>query len=222
MIKINFISNINNKNQIIDTIKNKINEKIYKIDVEKLFDINEDIELPLYIDSKEGLDKFVLHNSESYKTHVPKWLSGFSNEKCVYIAINEDNLDETIKTGVHELIHLISYHLKINGTRIKLLEEGLAYYYANQMTVGQFQILKNDFTKETIKTFKELIPMNSEDFAKNNGYYYGFFLVKFLNNIYGYDKIIFYIKNSNQFIEDLDILQKNFIDYMLNEFKKYE
>ena len=221
MIKLNIISNINKYNYLIDEFGSKILDKFEKVEIEKIFGLKNDIELNMYIDTKKGLDAFVQLNSQSYKDTVPLWLLGFSNEKCVYVAVKEDNINESITVSIHELIHLLSYHLNINGKRIRLLEEGLAYYYANQMTTGRFNILKEDFKLGKIKKFKDLVQMNSIEFANNNGYYYGFFLIKFLNNTYNKQRAIFYIQNSNDFLKNLNKLQIEFETYMNSEFKKY-
>lgn len=222
MIKLSVVPNTNKYNYLVEEIKSKILERFEKKKIEELFNFENDIELKLYIDTKEGLDKYVLMNSESYKDSVPSWVIGFSNEECVYIAIKEDDIKESITTGVHELVHLLSYHLKVNGKRIKLLEEGLAYYYANQMTIGRFSILKKEFMNNKIRKFDELIKMNSQEFAQNNGYFYGFFLIKFLNNNYSKEKAIYYIKNPSKFINELGKIQNEFEDYMKLEFKKYQ
>lgn len=222
MIKLNVISNTSKYDYLVEEFKEKIIAKLEKKNIENLFDFKDEIELKMYIDTKEGIDKYILLNSESYKTNVPSWVTGFSNEECVYVSIDENNINKSITTGIHELIHLLSYHLHINGKRIKLLEEGLAYYYANQMTVGQFSIIKEDFKTNNIKRFIDLIKMNSQDFATNNGYFYGFFLIKFLNNNYNKEKVIYYIKNSEKFLSDLDKMQIEFEEYMKLEFKKYQ
>ena len=98
----------------------------------------------------------------------------------------------------------------------------MAYYYANQMTTGRFSIIKEDFQTNKIKKFKDLVKMNSKEFANNNGYFYGFFLIKFLNNTYNKEKAIFYIKNSAEFLKDLDKIQLEFEKYMNLEFEKYK
>lgn len=222
MIKLNIISKTNKYDYLIEELKSKILDRFEKKKIEEIFKFENDIELNMYIDTKEGLDQYVLLNSESYRNNVPSWVTGFSNEKCVYIAIDEDNISDSIKTCIHELIHLLSYNLKVKDARIRLLEEGLAYYYANQMTTGRFSIIKEDFKTNKIQKFKNLINMNSQEFANNNGYFYGFFLVKFLNNNYDNDKIIFYIKNSKEFLKDLDKIQIEFEKYMSLELEKYK
>ena len=222
MIKLNVISNASKYDYLVKDFKNKILDILEKKKIEELFKFDKITKLNIYIDTKEGLDKYVILHSESYKNIVPPWVTGFSNEECAYIAIKEDNINESITTGIHELIHLLSYHLDINGERLKLLEEGMAYYYANQMTTGRFSIIKEDFQTNKIKKFKDLVKMNSKEFANNNGYFYGFFLIKFLNNTYNKEKAIFYIKNSAEFLKDLDKIQLEFEKYMNLEFKKYK
>lgn len=222
MIKLNVISNTSKYDYLKEEFKSKILDRFEKKKIEELFGFENNIELNMYIDTKDGLDKYVLLNSESYKNTVPLWVTGFSNEECVYVAMREDNINESITTGIHELIHLLSYHLKINGKRLKLLEEGLAYYYANQMTSGRFSLIKEDFKTNKIKKFKDLVKMNSQEFANNNGYLYGFFLIKFLNKTYNKEKTIFYIKNSKEFLKDLNKIQVEFEKYMYLEFERYQ
>ena len=72
--------------------------------------------------------------------------SGFTNEECIHLVYPEkENINEVVKTALHEIVHLLSYKLSVEGKRTILLEEGLAYYLANQMTIGKFQKLKEDY-----------------------------------------------------------------------------
>lgn len=222
MVKLNIISNKKNMEHITEVFEEKLIKTFKEKQIEDFFSLKEDHNLNIFLDTKEGLDNYILNNSESYKKEVPKWVSGFTNEECVYLVYpSESNLEEIIKTAIHEIVHLMSYNLKVNGNRIRLLEEGLAYYLANQMTVGRFTKIKEEYLSENKKSLSELIKYSSEDFAINNGYFYGFFLIKFLKNVYSKYKVISYITNPNNFIEDLEKLQVQFDDYMISEFNKY-
>jgi len=222
MIKLNIISNKKDTEYITEIFKDNLMKNFKDKKIEDFFNFKEDYILNIYLDTKEWLDCYVLNNSKSYKNEVPKWVSGFTNEECVYLVYpNESNFDEMIKTAIHEIVHLMSYNLKVNGKRIKLLEEGLAYYLANQMTVGRFKKLREEYLSENKKLLRELINYSSEEFASNNGYFYGFFFIKFLKNRYSNSKIISYITNPNFFLKDLEKLQVQFDEFMISEFGRY-
>lgn len=222
MIQLNVISNKKDMEYITEVFKEKLIKTFKDKKIENFFDFKEDYNLNIFLDTKEGLDKYVLNHSESYKNEVPEWVSGFTNEECVYLVYpNENNLEEMIKTAIHEIIHLMSYNLKVIGRRIRLLEEGLAYYLANQMTIGRFKMLEEEYLSGNRKSLRDLIECPSEEFAKNNGYFYGFFLIKFIKNLYSNSKVIFYITNPKLFIRDLDEIQVNFDNFMMCEFNKY-
>ena len=53
--------------------------------------------------------------------------SGFTNEECIHLVYPEkENINEVVKTALHEIVHLLSYKLSVEGKRTILLEEGLS------------------------------------------------------------------------------------------------
>lgn len=221
MIKLNIISNIKDKENILNVFIEKLQETFKYRKIEDFFNFKEDYILDIFFNTKEELDCYILKNSTSYKEKVPHWVSGFTNEKCIHLVYPESkNIDEFVKTALHEIVHLLLYKIDIEGIRIILLEEGLAYYLANQMTTGRFKKLKDDYLIRR-KILKEFINCSSEEFANNNGYFYGFFLIKFIKNYYSNNKILFYITNPKSFLNDIDMLQEKFDKFMISEFDKY-
>lgn len=221
MIKLNIISNKkcneNTVNLFIEKVQNVFKDK----NIESFFNFKNNYTLDIFLDSKEDLDYYILNHSISYKENVPYWVKGFTDEKCIHLVYPEnENIDEYVKTALHEIVHLLSYKIEVNSKRIILLEEGLAYYLANQMTVGRFSKLKEEYLNNK-KLLKEFINYSSEEFANNYGYFYGFFLVKFIKNHYSNSKVLFYISNPNYFLNDIDIFQKDFDEFMISEFNKY-
>lgn len=221
MIKLNIISNKKENEKIVNLFIEKV-KKIFKDKkIEDFFNFKKDYVLDIFLDSKEDLDCYILKNSTSYKEKVPHWVSGFTNEECIHLVYPENkNMDEFVKTALHEIVHLLSYKIDVKGERIILLEEGLAYYLANQMTTGRFKKLKEEYLTNK-KLLKELIKCSSEEFANNYGYFYGFFLIKFIKNYYSNSKILFYITNPKYFLNDIDMLQTKFDKFMISEFDKY-
>ena len=62
------------------------------------------------------------------------------------------------------------------------------------MTSGKFSKIIEDYNNNSLKTIQSLLNSNeNESFAKNNGYYYSFFFMKYLKNNYYKGKIVEYI-----------------------------
>lgn len=217
MNKLNFV-NYNNK----DFIK-KVKDYYIKQKVEEYFGKELDFVLDIYVYSKEKLDKVVLEKSDSYKEIVPLWLEGLTTTTEVNVVEPKfENEERYIKLIVHELVHLILYKLDNINVRDKILEEGLAFYIANQLNTGMFEKVVEDINNNNIKTVDYFLDMNSINFSENNGYAYGFLLIKFLKNKYGKNKIAEYIKDKQLFRNDIDKINSEFEEYLKEEVKKYQ
>ena len=92
-----------------------------------------------------------------------------------------------------------------------------AHWY---LSTDELSKLKEEYLNNK-KLLKEFINYSYEEFANNYGYFYGFFLVKFIKNHYSNSKVLFYISNPNYFLNDIDTLQKDFDEFMISEFNKY-
>lgn len=223
MIKLNVIVNNSEIKDLAKIFKQRVNEELQKKKIEEFFHLNKSNIFNIYLDTKEGLDKYILNNTEAYRSGVPTWVTGFTTNEEAHLACASDcDIEELIKTGIHEIIHLISFKLTVKGDRIVLLEEGLAYYLASQMTAGRFEYLKEDFESSKIKRLKDLSNYSNDEFAKNKGYFYGFFLIKYIKTKYSSDKVLYYITSPEKFIEDIDTIELGFIKFMKSEFEKYK
>lgn len=217
MNKLNFV-NYNNKDFI-----EKVKDYYIKQKVEEYFGKELDFVLDIYVYSKDELNKVVLKKSNSYKEIVPLWLEGLTTTTEVnVIEPKVENEERYIKLIVHELVHLILYKLDNINVRDKILEEGLAFYIANQLNTGMFEKVVEDINNNKIKTVDYFLDMNSINFSENNGYAYGFLLIKFLKNKYGKNKIAEYIKDKQLFRNDMDKINSEFEEYLKEEVKKYQ
>ena len=53
--------------------------------------------------------------------------SGFTNEECIHLVYPEkENINEVVKTALHEIVHLLSYKLSVEGKRTILIVECLS------------------------------------------------------------------------------------------------
>ena len=134
------------------------------------------------------------------------------------------DMKENAILALHEIIHFLSKQLKIesNNERYLLLEESLSTYICSQMTSGKFSKIIEDYNNNSLKTIQSLLNSNeNESFAKNNGYYYSFFFMKYLKNNYYKDKIVEYIIDNKKLFIDLPKLEKEFKEFIINQIEYY-
>ena len=188
-IKLKF-HNDNNKisENIIKEIEKAILNKCKEKDVYSYFNnypyvFNSTINI--YIMSKENLDNYIQSIENSFINGIPKWVTGITTNNGVYLVPDTNNIYETITLVLHETIHYLSKQIKIhtNSKRYNILEEALSTYISSQMTTGKFSKIVEDYKNNKLRTISFFLENDdNEVYAKNNGYYYSFFFMKFLKN----------------------------------------
>ncbi len=229
-----FLNNINYVvgENITDNILNKFIETLNKLFIEK--NINEYFKdytyvfknkLNLHLMSKLNLDIYLSTIDLDFKNEVPTWITGITTDTGVYMVLSSNvDMKENAILALHEIIHFLSKQLKIesNNERYLLLEESLSTYICSQMTSGKFSKIIEDYNNNSLKTIQSLLNSNeNESFAKNNGYYYSFFFMKYLKNNYYKGKIVEYIIDNKKLFIDLPKLEKEFKEFIINQIEYY-
>ena len=203
-----FTIEYNDKNVSLDVL-NKFIES-YKSELTNILEqLNiQNMTIPLHLFNKDALDNYVKLNSISYKnTHVPSWLVGFSSSETIcLLEPNEANLDNMIKVALHESVHYILYNMYPNAKRSKLLDEGLATYYSKQNTAYDLKCIKEDYTNDNLKNISSLNTNDSIKFANIKGYSYCYYVIDFLMQNFGIEKIFKWYNNDTLFNENISKL----------------
>lgn len=206
-----------NYNKLLNDFLNKLYSKY--IDVSNKLNIT-GTTINIELMSKGNLDKYVLLNS-SY-TLVPSWLVGFTSKESIHVLYpSKDNLNYIVQVTLHEIIHLMLYSLDVKSTPLKVLDEGIATYFSNQMSNEKFDKIVEDYTNNNLLKISDLLTYDSSEFAKIKGYSYSFFLIKFLYNNISLDKILEYFCKPNLFIADVNIYENDFEKYLTNTIINY-
>lgn len=229
-----FLTNINyiTDETITDNILNEfikiLNELFIEKNITEYFVNYTDIfdhKLNIHLMSKENLDIYLSTIDPSFKINIPTWITGITTDTGVYmvLSLNADMKENAI-LALHEIIHFLSKQLNMpsDNERYLFLEEALSTYICSQMTSGKFGKIIEDYNNNSLKTIQSLLESNeNESFAKNNGYYYSFFFMKFLKNKYYKGKIFEYITDNKKLFNDLPKLEKEFKEFIINQISYY-
>jgi RNA polymerase sigma-70 factor (ECF subfamily) len=131
-----------------------------------------------------------------FMPEAPDWVvaAAGKNELLMVSPLNpgdEHNYVSLIKAIVHELIHTAVLNLREQGLAglPKWLNEGYAYYEANQMTDNWRESIKANFTKETLPSWTQLDNANTVEFGDMQGYGLSTTIIEFLVITYGFNKL---------------------------------
>lgn len=220
------------KDKLIIYYKETDNTDILKSFIEKIISRFEDIKdyfnveydlLELTLHSKPDFDEFVASTTSQYgsKENIPNWLVGFSINQGVHIVIpREDKLEYMTKVAIHELTHLLSYKIEHKEKRVKLLDEGIATFLANQMSDKRFETIVDDYNSGNLHKIEDFCIYNGNEFGKLNGYAYSYVIMEFLNKKYGKEKILYWLKYPEDFLRIVPKIELEFKEYLINKINK--
>lgn len=176
-------------------------------------------QLMINLVTKPQIDIIAKTKGTSYKNvDVPASLNGFSTFQEVYVVQpNENNLYDAYKTALHEVVHLISYHLSTQKKRIKLLDEGIAIYLSNQYEGHTFSPWVNAYLKNTLPNLSDFCTYDSLQFGKNGGYRYSYCIVEYLINSYGKEQYLEWLQDSDSFLKESDKIGYEFHQYIIKK-----
>lgn len=206
-----------------DILKEFIDRIVYHFeDIKDYFNVEYDsLELTLY--SKIDFDEFVANITSQYgaKENIPSWLVGFSINQGVHIVIpTTDRLEYMTKVAIHEIVHLLSYKIEHKEKRVKLLDEGIACFLANQMSEKRFETIIQDYTKDNLHKIEDFCIYNGNEFGKLNGYAYSYVIMEFLNLQFGKEKILYWLQYPEEFLKIVPTIETGFRKYLIDKINK--
>lgn len=154
-------------------------------------------------DSK--IDVFIYPNTKAFHIAIdypdaPDWVVGAAgkNELKMVSPLNPGSVhsyESLMKAIVHELAHSIVLNFRKQGLvgLPNWLNEGFAYYEANQLTEADRKKVHSSLLKNTIPSWNELKNSNTFEFGEMGGYGISATIVEFLIETNGYEKLKQYI-----------------------------
>lgn len=154
-------------------------------------------------DSK--IDVFIYPDSKAFHKAInypdaPDWVVGAAskNELKMVSPLNPGSAhsyESLMKAIVHELAHTIVLNFRKQGMvgLPNWLNEGFAYYEANQLTISERKIIHSNLLKNTIPSWNELKKANTSEFGDMGGYGISATIIEFLLKSDGYEKLKQYI-----------------------------
>lgn len=131
-----------------------------------------------------------------YLENAPEWVVGAAgkNELKMVSPLNPGSVhsyESLVKSIVHELCHTIVLNMREQGQvgLPKWLDEGFAFYYANQGTEEAKEKLINKLQASEIPSWDTLNKAETIEFGDQNGYLFSASIVEFLVKRYGYENI---------------------------------
>lgn len=173
--------------------------------------------LELMVCTKTELNKIVADSTNVYgdENSVPDWVTGFSINGKVYVALlSEKDLAYISKVAIHELVHLLSDKIEHKAKRPKLLQEGLATYLSNQMSYNRQKTIIDDYIENKLHKLDEYLNCNGLEFANLNGYAYAYYAMEYCFAKYGKEKILYWLEYPEEFEEIVCDIKEEFEEYL--------
>lgn len=170
--------------------------------------------------SKENFDEFVASHTSQFgnKDNIPSWLVGFSINEGVHIVVPaQDKIDYMVKVTIHELVHFLAYKIPHKEKRVKLLDEGIACFLAGQMSAKRFDSIKQDYFNNALHKISDFCIYNGNEFGKLNGYAYSYYMMDFLNEQFGKEKIIHWLKYPEEFLNLVPNIENEFRQFLISK-----
>ncbi len=151
------------------------------------------------------IDVFIYPNTKAFHRAInypdaPGWVVGAAskNELKMVSPFNSGSVHSyksLMKAIVHELAHTVVLNIRKQGLvgLPNWLNEGFAYYEANQLTKAQRKIIHSNLLKNSIPSWNELEKANTSEFGSMGGYWLSATIIEFLIDSYGFEKLKQYI-----------------------------
>ncbi|HKM34076.1 MAG TPA: hypothetical protein VJY54_04965 [Lachnospiraceae bacterium] len=132
---------------------------------------------------------------------APPWYIGDShNGNIMMLSPNtpaEEHTHDSILTAtLHELVHSINY--QINSNLSYFWDNGLATYLAEQYPAPEH------YDKNKIPSIEDMHTENGLKFGEMGGYAYSYFYIQYLDETYGWDKIVAFTKGDGDYEKVFD------------------
>jgi len=127
---------------------------------------------------------------------APPWHIGDShNGNIMMLSPNTPNEvhthDAILTATLHELVHSIIY--RINSDLSYFWDNGLATYLSDQYPDSK------DYDKNKIPSIDDMHTENGLKFGQMGGYAYSYFYIQYIDETYGWDKVVAYAKGEGDY-----------------------
>lgn len=179
--------------KVLDDLSKVLESNYLRIikDMQTSFDSK--IDVFIYSDTK------AFHKAINYPD-APDWVVGAAskNELKMVSPLNPGSVhsyESLMKAIVHELAHTVVLNFRKQGLvgLPNWLNEGYAYYEANQLTEAERKIIHTKLLKNTIPSWNELKKANTSEFGDMGGYGISATIIEFLIESNGLEKLKQYI-----------------------------
>jgi len=186
--------------------------------------------LKLSTDFKEKIKVYIHPDLKSFHRAInypeaPDWVVGAAgkNELKMVSPLNPGSVhsyESLMQAIVHEFAHTVVLNIREHGAvgLPNWLNEGFAYYEANQLSTAQRQTVQASILQKTIPAWQEIKEANTVQFGEMGGYEISATIVEFLVQTYGYDKLKQFIVNPDSpdkiYGRRVVELEKMWIDYL--------
>lgn len=129
---------------------------------------------------------------------APEWHIGDShNGNIMMVSPNTEvashTHDSILNATLHELVHSITF--RINPEMSYFFDNGLATYLSGQIPAS------SDYDKNKIPTLEDMQTENGLTFANMGGYAYSYYYVQYLDETYGWSKVVDYAKGKGDYLD---------------------
>lgn len=131
-------------------------------------------------------------------TFAPSWHIGDSHRGNIMMVspntpVKGHTHDSILTATLHELVHAINY--RINKKLSYFWDNGLATYLAGQIPE------EYEYKPRKIPSIKDMHTNNGLKFSNMGGYAFSYKYIEFLDNTYGWDKVIAYAAGKGKYEE---------------------
>ncbi|MBU2465108.1 MAG: hypothetical protein KJ615_02095, partial [Bacteroidetes bacterium] len=170
-------------------------------------------------------DLSAFHKAVNYP-EAPDWVVGAAgkNELKMVSPLNPGSAhsyESLMQAIVHEFAHTVVLNIREHGAvgLPNWLNEGYAYYEADQLTPSQRRALQSRISQKTIPEWDEIREASTSQFGEMGGYEISATIIEFLVQSYGFDKLRQFIitPGSVEKIYGMSevMLEKLWMDYMI-------
>jgi hypothetical protein len=129
-------------------------------------------------------------------TFAPEWHIGDSHNGNImmvspYTPVESHTHDSILTATLHELVHSINH--RINPDMSYFWDNGLATYLAEQVPNTSY------YDPNKIPSLDDMHTDNGLKFGNMGGYAYSYFYIQYLDETYGWDKVVAYAKGEGDY-----------------------
>lgn len=177
--------------EVFELLKEKSAEIFSKLDYER----TEPIEVYIY-KTQNGL---AIREAGLITIAIaPDWHIGDSHNGNIMMVSPNTKVDahtheSILNATIHELVHSITF--RVNPEMSYFFDNGLATYMS-----GQFPA-ETDYDKNKIPSLKDMETENGLTFANMGGYAYSYFYIQYLDETYGWEKVVQFAKGDGNAVQ---------------------